>query len=203
MTDGRRRPKARASDPIIDKEEIRRLKKYMWESSTNQCIAMRNYMLVVLGINFGLRASDLCRLTIGDVRDKDYLDIVERKTGKRRVLRINDAIKQAIAMYLDTFFLIVDDVYLFESSKDKGNSIQPRSLHKLIKTASRRLGWKGNYGSHTLRKTMAYHVLQANKADPDVLQHIMLMFNHSHESVTKRYLASSAVIDDCYDCLNL
>ena len=201
MSERVQRPKARAVDPIVDRKEVERLKEYMLESSKDRTIALRNYMLVVIGVNFGLRASDLCRLKVGDVRDKDYLDIIEQKTKKRRVLRINDAIKKVIREYLDGFIFVSDAVYLFESGK--GGYIQPRSLHKLIKSAGRHLGWRGNYGSHTLRKTMAYHVLQANKADPDVLQHIMLMFNHSHESVTKRYLASSSVVDDCYDCLNL
>ena len=197
----RRRQKARAVDPIIDKAEIERLKGYMRSNSGSVEINRRNYMLVVIGINFGLRASDLCKLKLGDVRDKDYLDIIEQKTKKRRVIRINDAVKRAIATYIDSFVYVSDDVYLFQSNK--GGYLHPRSLHKLIKRASRDLGWRGNYGSHTLRKTMAYHVLAANKSDPDVMQHIMLMFNHSHESVTKRYLASSAVVDDCYDCLNL
>jgi len=197
----RSKPKARAVDPIIDKHEIERLKTYMRSNSNSVDINRRNYMLVVLGINFGLRASDLCRLRLGDVKNRDYLDIIEQKTGKRRVIRINDAVKRAIAVYVNSFVYVSDDSYLFPSNK--GSYLTPRSLHKLIKRASRDLGWRGNYGSHTLRKTMAYHVLQANKADPDVLQHIMLMFNHSHESVTKRYLASSAVTDDCYDSLNL
>jgi len=197
----RRRPKARAVDPIIDRSEIERLKEYMRTSSNSVAMNRRNYMLIVLGINFGLRASDLCKLKLGDVRDRDYLDIIEQKTGKRRVIRINDAVKRLIAVYLEGFVYVSDDVYLFQSNK--GGYLTPRSLHKIIKQASRDLGWRGNFGSHTLRKTMAYHVLQANKVDPDVLQHIMLMFNHSHESVTKRYLASSAVVDDCYDSLNL
>jgi len=197
----RRRPKARAVDPIIDRSEIERLKDYMRTNSNSYEINRRNYMLVVLGINFGLRASDLCKLKLSDVKDKDYLDIVEQKTGKRRVIRINDAVKNLIRVYINGFLYISDDSYLFRSNK--GAYIQPRHLHKLIKQASKDLGWKGNYGSHTLRKTMAYHVLASNKSNPDVMQHIMLMFNHSHESVTKRYLSSSAVVDDCYDCLNL
>ena len=197
----RRRPKARAVDPIIERGEIERLKSYMASSSNSVEINKRNYMLVVLGINFGLRASDLCKLKLGDVKDKDYLDIVEQKTNKRRVIRINDAVKRAIAIYIDSFVYVGDGSYLFPSNK--GGCIQPRHLHKLIKQASRDLEWRGNYGSHTLRKTMAYHVLAANKSNPDVMQQIMLMFNHSHESITKRYLASSAAIDDCYDSLNL
>ncbi|WP_125152664.1 tyrosine-type recombinase/integrase [Clostridium sp. Marseille-P4200] len=45
--------------------------------------------------------------------------------------------------------------YLFPSRKSVHLTI--KSLHKIIKSIKRELNIKGNYGTHTIRKTFAYH----------------------------------------------
>lgn len=195
------RTKPRASDPIVTKNELAKLKEYMINSAKNRDLCWRNYMLVVIGVNFGLRASDLCRLKLSDLKDKTHLDIVEQKTKKRRVIFINDSVRSVIQEYLSHSIFVDENTYLFPSNK--GGHITPKYIYKLIKKATVDLGWKGNYGSHTLRKTMAYHVLKASDGNPDVVFRIMQMFNHSSESVTRRYLTSSQLVDVLYSDLNL
>ena len=61
----------------------------------------RDYLLFVLGIRVALRISDLLSLRARDVRSndgeiKDTLIFIERKTKKRRIIRLNQKAKEAL-----------------------------------------------------------------------------------------------------------
>ncbi|WP_338736672.1 tyrosine-type recombinase/integrase [Sporomusa sphaeroides] len=63
-------------EPIRSKEQINAIKCYLRNHN------LRNYLLFVLGINSGLRISDLLSLTIEDVKEVDRIILREKKTGK-------------------------------------------------------------------------------------------------------------------------
>ena len=67
--------------------------------------SIRNYLLFTLGINTGLRISDLLKIKISDVIDeknkiKDSIYIREKKTGKEKIFAINKTAKDAIKEYI-------------------------------------------------------------------------------------------------------
>lgn len=190
------RIKARPCDPITNRRDIERLKKYLKNATRN---GNRDSLMVTLGCNFGLRASDLCKLTVGDVQGT-HLDIREQKTNKRRIVPINEKAREEINGYIAKYELEPYE-YLFPSQK--GGHIQPKHIHKLMKSAGRAIGLKGNIGSHTLRKTMAYHAMKNNRNNPDALANVMYMFNHTSIKTTERYLKSSAELEEIYLGLNL
>lgn len=49
----------------------------------------RDYVLFMFGIYTGLRISDILKLRVRDVREKDYVYIRENKTGKEKRFPIN------------------------------------------------------------------------------------------------------------------
>ena len=63
-------------EPIRNKKQIDAMKKYLKGQN------MRDYLLFVLGINSGLRISDLLKLKVEEVLDRDRISIREQKTGK-------------------------------------------------------------------------------------------------------------------------
>ena len=63
-------------EPIREIKDIRRIEKYLAKQSA------RNLLLFTLGINCGLRISDILSLNIEDVKGKNFLQITEKKTGK-------------------------------------------------------------------------------------------------------------------------
>lgn len=69
-------------------------------------------LLIIVGVNLGLRISDLLSLTFEQLRSEE-LDIIEKKTGKKRKLKINDNIKHAVK-YFDS---ADDKFYAFRSQK--------------------------------------------------------------------------------------
>lgn len=92
---------------------------------------------------------------------------------------------------------------MFKSRKGDG-ALTVESAHKIIKTTLKELNIKGNYGTHTLRKTFAYHIYANNiKTNPSIINTLQKMSNHSSASVTLRYIGiTKEVISDVYNSLS-
>lgn len=211
-------PKAQEVEPIKDIKDIRKILQYLLGKKNRFGLPdLRDYLLFALGINIGLRAGDLLSLRIGDVADinesknklipniKTEVRIQEEKTSKYRTFEINNAAKKAILLYLNSITGYSSEDYLFRSNKCKDESITVESAHKIIKNLLRDLGIKGNYGTHSLRKSFAYHVYIKNvQKNPGILHELMKVLNHSTESYTLRYIGiTKDVISDIYMNLNL
>jgi integrase len=148
-------------EPIRTVNAINNLKKYLTPSP-------RNFALFVVGINTAYRASELLSIKIGQIRHLkpgDRLEVKQRKTKKYRAVTVNMATVEAIKYlleYLDQKALQVrdlswidDDSYLFAGRKpDKALTVP--SLNNLVKDWCSKTNLKGNFGSHTLRKTWGY-----------------------------------------------
>ena len=87
--------------PIRERKVIERMKKML--KSQN----VRDYLLFVLGINSGLRVSDLLALKVSDVMDdrgqvKDRISMREKKTGKSKDFPLGKNARKAIQEYIVT-----------------------------------------------------------------------------------------------------
>lgn len=158
----------------------------------------RDYCLFVLGINTNLRASDLLRITVGQVNDCEpgsELVLKEKKTGKHRRITLNQSAVEAIRFYLESpqGLQLGDDDLLFTGQR---GALTVPSVNRLVKTWCKDARLKGNYGSHTLRKTFGYHQrVQRNTS----IAELMVMFNHSSQKQTLDYLCIQAKeIKDAY-----
>jgi len=142
----------------------------------------RDLLLWTLGINNGLRASDLVGIKVEQVEDMkagSVLNIVERKTGKDNVLVINKAVHKALQSFLNND----PDEYLFQSRK--GGHISSQSVGRLVKSWAAAINLKGNYGAHTLRKTWGYHQRVNHGVGFEIL---CKRYNHSSPAITMGYL---------------
>jgi integrase len=195
--------KAEEVEPIKNTKDINKVKQYLLGKRNK-----RNYMLFVVGINIGLRAGDLLSLKITDVfqnnKIADNVQIYEEKTKKKRLFELNKSAKEAIRLYLDTLTEIDENDYLFKSRKGDG-ALTVESTHKIIKSTLKELNIKGNFGTHTLRKTFAYHIYINNiKTNPSIINTLQKILNHSSTAVTLRYIGiTKEVITDVYNSLNL
>jgi integrase len=165
-------------DPIRDDKNIQRIKKTL-RSNT------RDLLLFTMGINNGLRIGDLLKLKVCDVKDLgvgDSLTIREQKTGKENVLMVNKGVYSVLQDYLSSKDLSDDD-YLFQSRKGNNNPLTVSSVHRMVQDWT--FGLKGNYGTHSLRKTFGY--VQRTKFGVS-FEVLCKRFNHSNPSTTMRYL---------------
>lgn len=159
--------------PIRDKEKIEEIKARLMQTS------YRDYFLFVMGINTGLRISDLLPLRVGDVRNRTHITIQEKKTSRRKRFLINTSLRNEIEKYTET---LNDDDYLFPSQRTK-QPIKRVQAYKVLNKVAAQVGLH-EIGTHTLRKTFGYHYYRRTK-DIAMLQEI---FNHSAPSITKRYI---------------
>ena len=182
--------------PIRDLKQIETMKKLLKQQS------LRDFCLFVVGINSGLRISDLLKLRICDVVEngklKDRIRLREKKTNKFKDFPLSEKTKQALKEYLKTRDYSNNEP-LFISRKNKGFLLRQQA-YKIINSVAKSVGIKEKIGTHTLRKTFGYHAYN-NGYDITLIQKL---FNHSSPSVTLRYIGiTQEELDDVYLSLDL
>lgn len=162
-------------EPLRTKEEIKNMREALKQTN----YAKRNLLLFNLGINTGLRISDILNIKVEDVRGKTSIYIREKKTNKKRQVYL-DSMLVEITDYLAE--IDPEDIYLFESRR-KGRPISTVQAYRTLAGAGEACGYD-YVGTHTLRKTFGFHYYKKTK---DIAT-LMYMFNHDSQSVTKRYI---------------
>ena len=142
----------------------------------------RDYCILTLFLNCGLRISELVGLNINDIQGESVR--VLGKGNKVRVIFLNDACQEAIQRYLAVRRPITgrDANALFLSSRNE--RISRSMVHAMVK---KRLGEAGidstQYSSHKLRHTAATLMLQ-NGVDVRAVQEVL---GHDHLNTTEIY----------------
>lgn len=204
----------RTAEPIKSLDDIRRITKHLVA-----CERYRDNMLFILGINFGLRVSDLSRLRFCDIINPDgsfkkSFRLLEKKTShtrattKRREITINEAVRNAVCLYLDHVLGVHLDDYLFVHER---NNVRVRNtpmtrdgIHKNLKKLQDECELDIRFSSHSLRKTFGYHQLLMSNNDPRKLLLLQQMFGHSSSTITLRYIGiTNDEIAEAYRDLNL
>ena len=170
--------------PIKNKRDIDRMKRALRGNP-------RDLLLFIIGINSSLRISDILALKVGDVSD-EYITLRERKTNKRKRIRVNSAIQDAVNRLVPTG-ASADD-WLFPSRKGTA-PISRVQAWRVLNAAADRAGLNIELGTHSLRKTFAYH---AYKNGTDIAL-LMRVLNHGSQRETLRYIGiEQEAIDDVY-----
>src|SRR5699024_2813140 len=157
----------------------------------------RDLLMFIIGINTTLRISDILPLKVRDVSG-DYILLNERKTNKAKRIRINESVKNALHNLVPSD--ATPDDFLFPSRKgDK--PISRVQAWRILDSAAKNAGLSHiRFGSHSLRKTAAYHAYN-NGTDIALLMRVL---NHSSEKETLRYIGiESEHIDNVYESLCL
>ncbi len=145
--------------------------------------ARRDYCILTLFLNCGLRISELVGLNKTDVRGEQLR--VLGKGNKERILYLNDACQRALEDWLierDTLTL-VDQNALFVTLQNR-RRISTAAVHKLVKKHLAAAGLDSSqYSSHKLRHTAATLMLQ-NGVDVRTLQEVL---GHDHLNTTQIY----------------
>ena len=170
---------------------------------TQRQIACRNKMLFVVGINIGIRSSDLRKLKYnfflelenGKFVFKDYYVLQPKKTqNKKKFVKLffNQAVQTVINNYIIEYpFESLDD-YLFPSRKGD-EAISEKSIGRIIKDTAKEAGIKQNVCSHSLRKTFGFWVWHEAEDKNKALVILQQIFAHSDSMTTMRYIG---ILDD-------
>ena len=156
------------------KEIIQTMKEGFCGCRPNERIATA----LVLEGNLGLRISDIVKLRPCDIiRDGDRLrlEIVEQKTGKRRVFTV----PLVIAQYVENYCLrngIGREALIFP--------ITERAVQKQLAIVCDYLGFEG-ISTHSFRKWYATEIYKSSGYDIVLVQRLL---QHSSAAVTQRYI---------------
>lgn len=203
-----------AAEPIKSMDDIIRISQFLIGQER-----YRDNMLFIVGINFGLRVSDLLSLRFShlindDFAFRDRFAILEKKTKNTRKVRhnryitINTAVVEAVTLYLENTPDVHLSDYMFRSESNNGSN-KNKPLHRvtvdnILKNIASELGLGNKMSTHTLRKTFAYHQMVMSGNDPRKLLLLQKMFGHSSAAQTLDYIGiTSEEIDEAYRNLNL
>lgn len=206
--------KEHSAEAIKSIEDINRIIDYLIKNRR-----FRDNMMFVVGINFALRVSDLIRLRFSDLINDDLtfkvsfpvFEIKTRNTRKRkrnRYITINDAVKEAVILFLEHTPNVSLSDYMFRSESNHGinlnSPLDRSSVHRILKGIAKDLGLKNRMSSHTLRKTFCYHQMVMSHHDSRKLLLLQKMLGHSSPMQTLDYIGiSNEEIEDAYLKLNL
>lgn len=170
----------------------------------------RDNLLFIMGINLGLRITDLLQLKFSDIINddstfKDAVRIEDRElkgtSRKNRVLTIpiNKYIMNSVLLYLRQSSNIYLDEYIFKNVsrnaiKNDANIVEPmtvQSANRIMKYAINALDLQGVYSSKSFRKTFAYHYILQNANDNESLELLFQLLGHRTIYQTMMYIGMS------------
>lgn len=155
----------------------------------------RDAMLLCAGCNLGLRVSDLLRLRWCDLLDSDILQVIEKKTSKKRSIKINSLLLEQTRLAYDELSIDNPARYIFVAWNTYGGE-HPFSrvrVHQILKQIQKdyHIASAKVFSSHSLRKTFGRRVWLTESRKGRGEQALYLLseaFGHSNPMITKRYL---------------
>ena len=160
-------------------------------------------LLIALGCFTGLRISDILAMRWEQILSTEEFTIIEKKTGKKRVLRLNSQLQQHIQECYEQIQPIRLKAPILVSQKGTVFTIQ--RINVILKEIKKKYRLKvKNFSCHSLRKTFGRQVYNMNSENSELaLVKLMELFNHSSLAITKRYLGlRQEEILQTYDCLS-
>lgn len=149
--------------------------------------AERDFCIITLLLNCGLRRAEIAGLNRTDVRDDNTLRVIG-KGNKERILYLNEACQRALAAYLPKRPL--------EGTKDKKalfyghtkDRISLQGIHYIVKGYLKQVGGAEDFSTHKLRHTAATLMYQQGGVDLLVLKE---MLGHKNLGTTEIYTHTS------------
>lgn len=160
-------------------------------------------LLVGCGCFFGLRISDLKRLTWDHLLSGPRFSLVEKKTGKRREIKINAAFQQHIRNCYRALGVRHTDEFCFLNRF--GEVISTQMINRQLKTIKAEYNLDvEHFSTHSFRKTFGRKVIDsAGEHSEMALIKLSEIFNHTSPMITRRYLGLRAEeLEDVYNSLD-
>jgi integrase/recombinase XerD len=181
--DLKRMEEKRTLPVYLTKTEIQRL----YEVTADSVLGMRDRAMLAVYYGCGLRLNEGIHLELKDViRDKQILHVRKGKRYKERLVPMNQKTMQMITLYVDVGRPQLLQQYQTERlfiDAGKGRAMQRQSLYIRVKALVRQAKIKKKVGTHTLRHSIATHLLQSGMK----LEQIQQFLGHSNLDSTQIY----------------
>lgn len=174
--------------------EVHELQSYCRKArnlALNLCktIPVRDWFMIELGLNTGLRVEEMRNLKVGDLNiSEEQASLVVRrgKGGKSRVVRINSKFKNTCKWFIKWKLNLKQEIttesYLLTKKKTK--QLSKRALQKAFKKCIKEANLPDYYSIHTLRHTYGSHLYLASNHNLRLVQE---QLGHSSIKITEVY----------------
>lgn len=173
--------KPKVPDTIIEPLKPEEIQQIIGCISPNSFLGARLYAVVLLMLDTGLRASEVCTLQLEDVDLPNNELKVMGKGKKERIVPIGQNTKKAIMRYLATFRGETDSPFVFLA--DDGSPLSYNALRLMIERLAKRSGVERMH-PHLLRHTFACSFLMAGGD----LMSLKKILGHTSIEITQVYL---------------
>lgn len=180
-------PKAKKTLPkVLTLQESLRLLEAV-EQDLDSPYRLRDYAILTLFLNCGMRVSELAGISLGDI-DSDFVSLrVTGKGNKERIIYLNEACQMALSEYLaerlSPKYEKVTDKALFLSRL--GQRMSVKTVQAMVYKYLKRAGLESkHYSVHKLRHTAATLMYQEGHVDVRVLKEIL---GHEQLNTTQIY----------------
>ena len=171
---------------VYDQSEI----KTMLDSLNKAgAVGIRNYAMVLMAAQLGMRASDICGLKFENLHwEKSTVEFVTQKTGKATILPLTADVGNAIIKYLKEVRPASPDSHVFLRMQAPHTKLNPAAMHSIVTKAFRDADIVVNHGRrhgpHALRASLATSMLENETPLPVISEAL----SHSTTDTTKIYL---------------
>lgn len=174
--------------------EVNRLRKVCQETrylalKPGKSVTARNWFMIELGLNAGLRVEEMRDLKCGDLHiqnDRSSVSVRKGKGNKPRIVRISESFKNKCQKFLiwkkRKGQSTEPDAYLLTGNK--GGQLSKRALQKAFKKCIKKAGLPGHYSIHSLRHTYGTYLFKASNHN---LRLVQQQLGHSSVRTTEVY----------------
>ena len=184
--------------PIIRSNKLEKLSSYytaeeiqsvLSSVDRNTEIGRRDYLILILAVQLGMRAGDIRKLKLDDIKwHLEKIEFIQEKTKNTSHLPLSENIKYALIDYLKNSRPLSNDPHIFIRHRtpygrfEKGNVFWSVVNKYLVLAEIETNGRK--HGLHSMRHSLASNLLQNNIPLP-IISGIL---GHENSNTTKKYL---------------
>ena len=147
-------------------------------------------LLITIGMYVGLRIGDLTRLTWSQIINIEYLELMEKKTGKTRRILINQNLRETITRITKRVNPQNLDEFIFLNNRGTKTISRQYINGKLKRLMMKYHTVKdpSKIKSHSIRKSFGRRVWETNGESEKGLIILSDIFNHTSIKTTRIYL---------------
>jgi len=167
---------------VLSKEEIERL----YQATSDDLLGMRDRAVLAVFYGCGLRRNEAEQLKLNDVLpDKNLLYVGMGKGGKSRYVPMVGKVKSDMINYIQNARLMLMNKQVHDRLivGIKGKGLSGQGMYNVLKRLRKRANLNKQFGLHTLRHTIATHLLAQGMS----LEQIAKFLGHSSLESTQIY----------------
>jgi integrase len=147
-------------------------------------------LLIVCGVNFGLRISDLLGISYDQLKSGEFV-LNEKKTNKKRVIRVNIHVEAALELMKNEIrYQLGGKCFV----SNKGSIYSPQHVNRMLKVI-----FGKDYSSHGLRKGFGRRLYEKSGENLALVQ---MQLQHMNPADTLRYIGvTQEKLNQCFDDL--